>query len=77
MGSSGFSLNCQTTAIGIVFETDIERARYDEGTAPNLRCRFAPPLILGQFAAATLACWNTCPDNAFPRKQARDMGLMR
>jgi hypothetical protein len=77
MGSPGLSLNCQTTAIGIVFQTDIERARYDEGTAPNLRCRFAPPLILGQFAAATLACWNTCPDNAFPRKQARGMGLMR
>ena len=77
MGSSEFSLNCQTTAIGIVFQTDIERARDDEGTAPNLRRRFVPSVILAQFLAATLACWNTCPDNVFPRKQARDMGLMR
>jgi hypothetical protein len=76
MGSSGFSLNCQTTAIGIVFQTDIERAHDDEGTAPNLRRRFIPSVILAQFPAATLACcvW---PDNALPRKQARDMGLMR
>ena len=53
MGSSGFSLNCQTTAIGIVFQTDIERARNDEGTAPNLRRRFVPSVILAQFSAAT------------------------
>lgn len=69
MGSPGLSLNCQTTAIGIVFQTDIERARYDEGTAPNLRRRFAPPVILAQFLASTPACWNTRPEMRFRERK--------
>jgi hypothetical protein len=36
--------------MGSVFQTNIERARYDEGTAPNLRRRFAPAISLGKSA---------------------------
>jgi len=50
MGSPGFSLNCQTTAIGIVFQSDFQRARYEKATAPNLRRRFAPAINLGKSA---------------------------
>jgi hypothetical protein len=48
MGSSGFSPNGQATAMGIVFQTDIQRARYEKATAANLRRRFAPAINLGK-----------------------------